>query len=199
MAVLVLIGGVALRYLGFWLVLDDPLEHAAAVAVMGGGFPYRVAKAAELYKEGWAKEVWLTQGSKNDRDRDLEAFGMPQAAEYESGQWLLRKMGVPDDRVRILPEPVDNTYTELKVVTAYAEQHGSPVIVVTSKSHTRRVRVVWNIVAGRKARAIVCSVPRESYDEDHWWRTTTDALVTFRETFGILNAWAGFPIAPRER
>jgi len=191
--------GVMLRYLGFWLVLDEPLEHAAAVVVMGGGFPWRAAKAAELYKGGWAKEVWLTQGSKNDRDRDLEAFGMPQTAEHESGQWLLRKLGVPDERIRILPQPVDNTYSELKAVLGYAEQHGSPVIVVTSKSHTRRVRVIWNAIAGRKVRMIVRSVPREAYDEDHWWRTTTDALATFRETFGILNAWAGFPIAPRER
>ncbi len=122
LAGLVWLGGVMLRYLGLWLVLDEPLEHSAAVVVLGGGFPWRAAKAAELYKEGWAKEVWLTEGAKTDRDKALEAFGMPQAAECESGQWLLRKLGVPNDRIRILAQPVDNTYTELKVVLAYAEQ-----------------------------------------------------------------------------
>jgi uncharacterized SAM-binding protein YcdF (DUF218 family) len=186
------------RYLGFWLVLDEPLEKSAAVVVMGGGFPYRAAKAAEIYRDGWAKEVWLTQGSKNDRDRDLEAFGMPQTAEHESGRWLLRKLGVPEDRIKILPQPVDNTFTELKVIREYAMQHGSPLIVVTSKQHTRRVRVIWNAMVGKDMRIAVRSTPREAYDEDHWWRTTTDALATFREAFGIANAWAGFPIAPRE-
>jgi hypothetical protein len=61
------------------------------------------------------------------------------------------------------------------------------------------VRVIWNALAGKKTRMVVRTTPREAYDEDHWWRTSTDALTTFREMFGILNAWAGFPIAPRER
>ena len=183
---LVCLAGVMLRYLGTWLVVDDPLEHAAGVVVLGGGFPWRAAKAAELYNQGWAKEVWLTEGSKNDRDKALEAFGMPQAAEFESGRWLLRKQGVPDDRIRIISQPVDNTYSELKAVLAYAGPHGRPVIVVTSKAHTRRVRVIWNSIAGsNKVRMIVRSTPSEPYDQDHWWRTTTDALVTFRETSGF--------------
>jgi uncharacterized SAM-binding protein YcdF (DUF218 family) len=190
---------VAFRYVGYWLVLDDPLEHSTAIVVMGGGFPYRPAKAAELYKEGWAKEVWLTQGSRNDRDRDLDAFGMPQTAEHESGHWLLRKLGVPDRNIRIVPQPVDNTMTELRAVHEYATGHGGgPLIIVTSKQHTRRVRVIWNAVVGNSMRVAVRSTPREAYNEAHWWRTTTDALATVRETFGILNVWAGFPIAPRE-
>jgi uncharacterized SAM-binding protein YcdF (DUF218 family) len=194
---LMLLAGLVFRYLGFWLVLDEPLEKSAAIVVMGGGFPYRAAKAAELYKDGWAKEVWLTQGSKNDRDRDLEAFGMPQTAEHESGHWLLAKLGVPEANIKVIPGTVDNTLTELREVHDYAEKHGSPVIIVTSKQHTRRVRVIWNAVGGKMPMA-VRSAPREVYDEDHWWRTTTDALATFREAFGILNALMGFPIAPRE-
>lgn len=193
------LGLAAFRYVGYWLVLDETLERSKAIVVMGGGFPYRAAKAAELYKEGWAKEVWLTQGSQNDRDRDLAAFGMPQTAEHESGRWLLQKLGVPEGSIKVVPEPVDNTLTELRAVYQYATQHGGgPLIIVTSKQHTRRVRVIWNAVAGRKMRMEVRSTPREAYDEAHWWRNTTDALATFRETFGILNVWAGSPIVPRE-
>jgi hypothetical protein len=188
------------RYLGYWLVLDEPLQRSAAVVVMGGGFPYRPEKAAELYREGWAKEVWLTQGSKNDRDRDLEAFGMPVTAEHESGRWLLEKLGVPKGSIKTLPEPVDNTLTELRAVERFAESGGGgPLIIVTSKQHTRRVRVIWNAISDDKLRISVRSTPREVYDTAHWWRTTTDALATFREVFGIANAWAGFPVAPRER
>ena len=199
----VLLAGVffaGLRYLGYWLVLDEPLEPSAAIVVMGGGFPYRPAKAAELYHDGYAKEVWLTQGSKNDRDRDLEAFGMPVTAEHESGQWLLEKLGVPAANIQILPEPVDNTLTELRAVYARAKANGGQrIIIVTSKQHTRRVRVIWNVVSGGNVKMAVRSTPKETYDEAHWWRTTTDAMATFREAFGIANAWAGFPVAPRER
>ena len=187
------------RYVGYWLVLDEPLEPSAAIVVMGGGFPYRAAKAAEIYKEGYAKEVWLTQGSKNDRDRDLEAFGMPVTAEHESGRWLLEKLGVPPENIRLLPEPVNNTYSELRVVFAHAKAAGGkPIVIVTSKQHTRRVRVIWNVVSGGAVRMAVRSAPSETYDEAHWWRTTTDSISTFREVFGIANVWAGFPVAPRE-
>src|ERR1700748_2681352 len=46
----VVLSGVMLRYLGVWLVTAEPLERSAAIVVMGGGFPYRPAAAAELYK-----------------------------------------------------------------------------------------------------------------------------------------------------
>src|ERR1019366_1098080 len=131
---------------------------------------------------------WLTQGSRNDRDRDLEAFGMPQTAEHESGRWLLQKLGVPEGSIKVVPDPVDNTLSELRDAHQYATHHGGgPLIIVTSKQHTRRVRVIWNAVVGSSMRMEVRSTPREAYDEAHWWRTTTDALATARETFGILN------------
>ena len=36
------------------------------------------------------------------------------------------------------------------------------------------------------------------YDGAHWWRHTQDALDMVRETLGLLNAWAGFPLRPSE-
>ncbi len=75
----------------------------------------------------------------------------------------------------------------------------TPVILVTSKFHTRRARVIWNLIGEKDALVIVRYTPEESYDAARWWSTSTDALATFKELFGILNARAGFPISPRER
>jgi hypothetical protein len=39
----------------------------------------------------------------------------------------------------------------------------------------------------------------ETYDAARWWSNSSDALATFKELFGILNALAGFPVEPRDR
>jgi hypothetical protein len=38
----------------------------------------------------------------------------------------------------------------------------------------------------------------DTYDGAHWWRHTQDALDVTRETLGLLNAWAGFPLRPSQ-
>ena len=45
---------------GKWLVREDPLEQAAAIAVLSGNIPTRALEAARLYHDGYAKEIWLT-------------------------------------------------------------------------------------------------------------------------------------------
>jgi uncharacterized SAM-binding protein YcdF (DUF218 family) len=190
----------AFRHLGLWLELDEPLRPSAAIVVLGGGVPFRAMEAAGLYHAGWAKEVWLTQGTVDKRDLAMAAIGFTLNAEYESSRAVLEKLGVPPAAIRIIPGQVDNTLSELRAILRYAQSHTSgAVILVSSKFHARRLRVIWGQVAGKRRTAIVRFTPADPFDADGWWRTTSDALVTFRETFGIVNAWAGFPIAPRER
>jgi hypothetical protein len=194
-----------LRNLGEWLQIDEPLRRSSAIAVLGGGVPFRAMEAASLYGRGWASEVWLTQASPNEADRALEKLGVAVIPEHEYSRLVLKKLGVPDAAIHLIPEHVDNTATEIKAIFRYAQalpaagRTTNSVILVTSKVHTRRVRVIWNAFAPGSQMAIVRYTPLEPFDGRRWWRTTTDALATFREAFGILNAWAGFPIAPRER
>ena len=43
-----------------WLVVSDPPQPSAAIVVLGGKVPFRAMEGASLYKQGWAREVWLT-------------------------------------------------------------------------------------------------------------------------------------------
>ena len=72
------------------------------------------------------------------------------------------------------------------------------VIIVTSKAHTRRVRTIWRKLVGTEPRMIVHYAQDDNYDGAHWWRHTRDALDVMRETLGLLNAWAGFPLRPSQ-
>jgi uncharacterized SAM-binding protein YcdF (DUF218 family) len=189
-----------LRHLGQWLELDEPLQHSRAIIVFGGGVPFRAMEAANLYHARWASAIWLTQGSIDERDAALTKIGLPATPEYEFSRRVLIKLGVPPEAIQVVPQPVDNTAAEVRAIVRYAQPGaGGPLILVTSKSHTRRVRVIWNAVPHSRQLAVIRYSGEEPFDADHWWRTTTDALAAFREAFGILNVWAGFPIAPRER
>ena len=190
----------AFRDLGHWLELDEPLRPAAAIVVLGGGFPFRAIEAATLYRNAWAKEVWLTPGKADKGDAALAAIGFTTTAEYESSRAVLEKLGVPPANIRIIPIPVENTVAELRAIRDYAQNRSpGPVILVSSRSHTRRVRVIWNRVTPANRIAIVRYTPEDPFDAARWWHTTSDAIAAFREAFGIVNAWAGFPMAPRER
>src|SRR2546425_12792523 len=49
--------------IGRWLVVEDPLVKARAIAVLSGRMPLRAIEAAKLYRQGYAPEVWLTHSS----------------------------------------------------------------------------------------------------------------------------------------
>jgi uncharacterized SAM-binding protein YcdF (DUF218 family) len=195
---------VAFSHLGAWLLIDEPLRPARAIAVLGGGQAWRSIEAANLYKAGWAHEVWLTRGKRNEVDREMASIGFEPDSEEVLSRQVLQKLEVPEAAVRVIPQEVDNTLAELHAIADFAgaqpsaQSAAAPIILVTSKSHTRRVRVIWNTFAPRDS-AIVRYKASDPFDPSHWWGTTTDALSAFREAFGIVNAWAGFPIAPRER
>jgi uncharacterized SAM-binding protein YcdF (DUF218 family) len=201
MAIAAACGLSALPYLGQWLAISEPLRHARALVVLGGGMPFRAMEAARLYREGWAPEVWLTEGAADERDAALEKIGIPTMPEHELSRRVLLKLGVPAAVIQTVPGAVNNTAAELEDVIRSLSRTGShePVILVSSRSHTRRVRVIWNMLTHGNQSAVVRYAESDPYDALHWWRTTTDALTTAREAFGIVNAWAGYPIAPRER
>jgi uncharacterized SAM-binding protein YcdF (DUF218 family) len=193
------VGIFAFRHLGEWLELDEPLRPSKAIVVMGGGIPFRVMEAADLFKAHWAGEIWLTQGAVQAGDAALARIGLAPETDSDFDRAILSKLGVPNEAIRVIPDRVENTLAEEKAILRFAGPAlQAPLILVTSKFHTRRTRVIWNLTAGKDAPAIVRYTAEEPYDAARWWSNSADALATFKELFGILNARAGFPISPRE-
>ena len=75
-------------------------------------------------------------------------------------------------------------------------QNALPVILVTSKYHTRRTRLTWNYVTDGRSQAIVRAASGDPFDPDRWWQTRSYALSVVREYLGLANYYAGFPVAP---
>ena len=192
---LITMGVVVFFGIGRWLVLQDPLVHADAIVILSGNLPDRALEAARLYSAGYAQQVWISQGL--SPAEELETMKIVYLGEDFYNEKILLAKGVPVDAIRILERPSANTQMEVREIQEFLRQSNlSSVIIVTSKAHTRRVRAIWKKLVGSDPRAIVRFANDDPYDGAHWWRHTQDGLDVVRESLGLLNVWAGFPLRP---
>jgi uncharacterized SAM-binding protein YcdF (DUF218 family) len=195
--VLAAIGFLVFFDIGQWLVVQDPLVHADAIVILSGQLPDRAIEAARLYHAGYAEQVWVSQPiSPAEELKTMKIFYLGE--DFYNEKVLLAKR-VPADAIRILERPSANTEEEVREIDQMLRRNNSHnVIIVTSKAHTRRVRTIWNKLVGSDPHAIVRFANDDPYDGAHWWRHTHDALDIVRESLGLLNAWAGFPLRPSQ-
>lgn len=182
-------------HLGDWLVVQDPLEVAYAIVVLSGKLPDRALEASRLYAQNYAAQVWVSQGT--SPAAQLARMNIAFLGEDFYNQKILMANGVPADAIRILEMPATNTEEEVdEIARDCRRDQAHTVIIVTSKPHTRRVRLIWRRRVGDDPRAIVRYVSDDSFDAAHWWRISGNALDVVREWLGIANALAGFPARP---
>jgi uncharacterized SAM-binding protein YcdF (DUF218 family) len=195
LAVLAVVGIVAFRNAGHWLVREDPVGKADVIVVLSGGLPFRAEGAAGIYKSGFAPAVWVSRPG--GPQEELAALGIHFVGEEEYNREILVNEGVPDSAVRIFPDAIANTQEEVEEISREMRRAGMhSVIIVTSPQHTRRVKALWRKVVGDDPGSIVRAAPRDPFDADHWWRNTQDVLAVVRESLGLLNVWSGLPVRP---
>ena len=183
--------------IGQWLVVQDPLVQSDVIVVLSGALPERAMEAARIFHAGYADEVWVSQGL--SPAQELKAMKIFYLGEDFYNEKVLLAQGVPGDSIRVLERPIANTEQEVREISD--DLHRSNLhhaILVTSKAHTRRVRTIWRKLVGPDPGVTVRFATDDSYDGAHWWRHTHDALDVVRETLGLMNAWAGFPLRPSQ-
>ena len=155
--------------IGRWLVVSDSVQQADAILVLGGHLPYRAMEAARIYHQGWASEVWLTRFQLSPEESAAAKIGAEIPQEYVYNRRILDQLGVPADCVRLLQaEP--STDGELgSAVSELTGRNLNSIIIVTSKSHTRRVKIAWKLYAGRQYQGIVRYASDDSFAPDRWW------------------------------
>ena len=194
--ILLVVGGLSLwllSHLGTWLVVEDPLTPAPVAVVLSGEMPARAREAAEIYRANTVPEVWITRPG--DPTAELRDLGIDYLGEAFYSQRVLIQLGVPAESTRVLETTIYDTEDEVQVIAKTARDEGiHRVIIVTSKAHTRRVHAIWHKLVGADPALTVRYAREDTFDADHWWRHTGDALQVVREVLGLANTWAGFPV-----
>jgi len=195
LALLVICGVIAVRRAGRWLIREDTLTHADAIVVLSGSMPYRAEEAANVYREGYAPEVWITRAV--SPAKELASMGIHFERDEDYDTAVLVHDGVSGAAIHVLPDEIVNTEQEIEETRRELGRQGkTSVIIVTSLEHTRRVRALWRVLGDPKMKLIVHGAPQDAFDADHWWRNSRDVLAVTREYMGLLNAWMGLPVRP---
>jgi uncharacterized SAM-binding protein YcdF (DUF218 family) len=161
---------------GHYLVLDEPLVKSDAIAVLAGTRAERWLEAVDLYREGWAPRIVLSQGQVEPAEALVRGGGVTFATDAERARAAMIQMRVPERDIVILPEILDNTAQEATAFHRLAEaEHWRRLIVVTSKYHTRRTSFTFaRELEGSGITAIVHGSRYDPFNPDRWWTRRPD-------------------------
>ena len=166
---------------GFWIVDDGP-AYSDAIVILGddnyGG--QRAARAAELFKAGWAPHV-VASG------RFLRSYASISDLEEHD----LKDAGVPEEAIIRFQHHAANTKEEAEALRQLIlQQRWKRILLVTSNYHTRRARYICarTFPAGTVLRVVPA---RDSeYDPDHWWETRRGLAIFSHELTGmVVSLW----------
>ena len=180
------------RGLGAWLVVADPLEKADGVFILGGTLYERQLEAVDLYKEGWAPRLFLLREIADWGEIELRQRGIEYLNAVDLQVDAMVKLGVPRDAIAILDQ-ANSTAQEADILYALAMKDKlSKVIVVTSKQHTRRARLVMNRrMAGTGVKVIVRPSRYDRANVDRWWTERATLRFTLFESQRLFGYWIG--------
>ena len=164
---------------GFWIVDDGP-AYSDAIVILGDDnyAGDRAAKAAELFKAGWAPRV-VARGR----------FLRPYESITDLEEHDLKNDGVPEQAIVRFQHHAANTKEEAEALHQLIRQQGwKRILLVTSNYHTRRARYICerSFPAGTVLRVV--PAPDSEYDPDHWWQSRRGLVIFSHEFVGMIVA-----------
>jgi uncharacterized SAM-binding protein YcdF (DUF218 family) len=187
-----LISALAVPRLGAWLVVADPLEKADAIVVLGGTMYERPMEAVELYKEGWAPRIYLVRQIADWGEAFLVERNFQYTREVDLQIEVMGRLGVPREVIGILAQANSTAEEADHVLALVTREKFSRVIVVTSKQHTRRARLVMNRKVNPAGAAVIVRASRfDRSDVDRWWTNRSTLRFTLFEIQRLLGYWLG--------
>ena len=125
------------------LIVRSDLSQADALAVLAGSSTYleRTHRAAQLFNEGRAPKIILTNDNLQS-GWSAEEERNPLFVERAVAE--LRRLGVPSEKIEVVPGLVVSTYDEAVCLRQHARERGlRSILVVTSAYQSRRA--LWTL------------------------------------------------------
>src|SRR6266481_3664234 len=179
-AVLYLVRRPILRFTAESWIIEDPLDKADAIIVLGDDNFYadRATRGAELFREGKAPVI-VASGR-----RLRPNAGMAELMEHD-----LVERGVPRDKIVRFAHDADSTLEEAQALARFAkERKWRSVIVVTSNFHTRRTRYIFRRVFPQGMEVRIASARDGDFDPERWWEKRKSIKELTREFAGMVAA-----------
>ena len=159
------------RHAGAWLVDEDPLAKSDAILVLAGTRLERPLEAADVFRQGWAPLIVMTDEAHEPAERLFDARGLHYPTKIVLARDILVKVGIPASAILLLQGENDSTAQESRSLRRLAlERQWNRVIVITSKLHTRRAAyAIRREFAGLGVDVRLRASRYDRTDPQHWW------------------------------
>jgi len=161
-----------LTRVGSYLVMAHPPEESDLIVCMGGENIERGLAAADLYLEGLAPRILISEQPVADGYELLEERGIDYPREGDLLEMLLLDLGIPEQAIIRSDSEMDNTWEEALWVRKEVIDRGlKSIILVTSPTHSRRAWLTFRkIFEGSDVRILSFSSPYSGFNAGEWWK-----------------------------
>jgi uncharacterized SAM-binding protein YcdF (DUF218 family) len=184
--VLVILRHPILRALGNYLIDESPVENCQAVFVLGGNSYDRGLEALSIYQKGLADRIVCTGGN---IPLVLAAIDTVMYEADVTGNMLLKR-GVPENRIDRLTSSTSTLEESDEILSFCLENNLDTIMVVSSKFHLKRVRLVFEDKFDEE-RIHICfhGAPSSYYAEGDWWNSEGGMIMVNNEYMKLLYYW----------
>jgi len=174
-----------------WLQQQDTPAKADYIITLAGD-NHRLLKAIELYKQGYAPKIFLSNdyvGPPTRFSQLMTELGYKTVDFHELRSRVLEHEGIPKSAVEEFGVGLASTIEEAEVFRQVAGTREFTALLVTSPYHARRAKIIFQSVMPR-AHFLVVSPP-EGAIEQRWWRDKESAMRILDETAKLFYFWLG--------
>lgn len=160
--------GPILRALSYSLIHQPELNESAVIVVLGGGGPLRADKAAELYHDVWAPEIWVMLPESIPDDA---SYGDLILMESHLVRAVFEHRYVPQERIFWSGQVFHSTREEAVYLREWMRNQGiRSALVVCGEFQSKRAQ--WTLDRAFRnsgLRASVVPAPDDRFGPVDWW------------------------------
>ena len=178
--------------------------NANILVVEGWIHEYAIQAAVKEFQNNHYQRVFTTGGPVGGSGGYINDFYTTASV----GADLLKKCGLPDERLQMVPSRVmdrDRTYGSAVALRNWLRDHNmavSSIDVVTEDLHARRTRLLFQKAFGKDVQIGIIAVPNVDYPAKRWWRYSQGLKDVVSEFAAYLYARLLFfpaePVHPRK-
>lgn len=161
---------------------DSPVISQAAIVLSGP--PTRALYAADLYKAGYVKEIYITRPIREDFAKMLDDFGIFFPRTEDMSKDILLKNNVAAEHIHIVGNACVSTADEADVANTIFKGAQCTILVVSSPYHVKRAQIIFRDKM-KHCQFKVLGSPYEHFPKK-WWTDQNSAANVILEPAKIL-------------
>lgn len=181
-----------LTFAGNILISEDTPEKAEAIVVLNGGAPIRILEAVDLYNSGFGEYIIFCKTTESSDYKRLRESNIYYPVEHDINKKIAEEFEIPSSNILMVNKMLSSTYGELESIKGFLiDNNIKKIIIVTSKFHTLRTRLIANKVLNKEIDFMIIASNYDGYNPKTWWKNRNATRYTVSEYLKILAYYFG--------